>query len=134
MRQECGILFGDMMKAGAFPNLERLCMSEQLIYRSVWEALEVWSCPKLKELELSIAEFTCDSTGALVSALHSGALSNLQHIDINLPGVHLAWDSGGNDDDGGGSIPPVVNRLNAMASSWCPDLRYLIWGAGRRGG
>ena len=84
MDEECSILFGDMMKAGAFPSLEKLHMIDYQIHRSVWEALEVWSCPKLRELELRRAKLDCDSAAALVSALTSGALSKLQYIGLQL--------------------------------------------------
>ena len=121
MDEECSILFGEMVKAGAFSKLKRLGLSDQQIHRGVWEALEIWSCPELKELVLQSAELSSDSAAGLVSALTSGALSKVQWID--LQGTRVG-DSGDGGDASGGSSSPVVNVLNAVASS-CPDLRYL---------
>ena len=114
MDEECSIVFGEMIGAGAFPKLEKLWMKGQPVHRNVWEALEVWSCPKLRELELRFAKLTSDSAIALVSALTSGALSKLQRISMPL----------GRLGDGGDGDSSVVNVLNAVAAS-CPDMRHL---------
>ena len=118
MDEDCCIFFGEMMVAGVFPKLERLCMAEQQIHRSIWEALEVWSCPELRELVLSSAKLNSDSAAALASALTSGALSKLQRVDLKFARL-----SDGDDGDGASSTR-VVNVLNALVSS-CPDLRDL---------
>ena len=100
-------------------------MSAQQIHRRVWEALEVRSCPKLRELVLFCAKLSCDSAAALVSALNSGALSRLRHIDLHRTRWGDYGDSyGGKYGYDNGSCTAVVNVLNAMASSR-PDLRHL---------
>ena len=115
--EECSILLGEVLKAGTFPCLQRLWIGGQRVYRSVWEAIEAGSCPGLLALDLSFARLDSDSATALVSALLSGSLNQLQHI--NLGGTK--WGEGEEGNHGDADFAGV---LNALASS-CGGLEYL---------
>ena len=116
MDEQHAVLFGEVLKAGAFPRLQRLRVGEQRVYRSVWEALEAGSCPGLRELRLADPRLDGDSATALASALVSGSLNNLQCLAL----ITKHWD----DEGWGDSDADVAGVVNALSSS-CHDLRRL---------
>ena len=120
MDEQQATLFGEVLKAGTFPHLETLRIGGQKVYGSVWEALEAGSCPELRELGLMGAHFDSDNATALVSALLSGSLSKLQHVNLN----DTYWDDG----DGGNGDTTLANVLGALATSY-HDLRHFTIGS-----
>ena len=56
--EQCAILFGEALKVGAFPHLQKLGIGRQRAYRGVWEGMDAGGCLKLRELELLFARLT----------------------------------------------------------------------------
>ena len=78
----------------------------------MWEALGAGICPDLYELHLRHAHLDSNSAAALDSALASGSLNKLKHV--NLKGTH--WDDGGDDDERSVADANFVAVLDVLAS------------------
>ena len=117
--EHSSMLFGEALREGALHRLESLLIGGQMIHPSVWEAYQVGSCPDLKELDLERSEFDSDGATALVSAIASGALANIQVVNL----MHTFWE----DLSDVGTVA-VVSTLASSCHDLCDLSMSLIYG------